>query len=84
MEDQVAVALRVIKAFSSHSSAAPDDVALLRAWAAPDDDNCDPDELACMVIQETLKQRIRPPDLREKGLIPFAPGLASEPQYRLG
>ena len=57
MESRMAVAMRVINLMSAHQAAAPEDVALLRAWAAHEDRNRTPDELAYRIIEVDLLRR---------------------------
>jgi len=57
MESRMTVAMRVIDLMSAHQAASPEDVALLRAWAAPDDRNRLPEELACSIIEGDLLRR---------------------------
>jgi hypothetical protein len=54
MENQIAVAMRVIQSAAIRESAPPEDVALLRAEAAPENRHRDPYELACLVIEAEL------------------------------
>lgn len=55
--DKMTVALRVLAAINNHMNPDSEDVAFLR-------DNCsdrrdyDPDELACVVIQELIERRL--------------------------
>ena len=57
MESRMTVAMRVIKLMSTHQAAAPEDLALLRGWTAPEDGNRTLDELACLVIEAELLRR---------------------------
>jgi hypothetical protein len=57
METQMTVAMRVINLMSAHQAASPEDVALLRSWASPEDRTLVPDELACLVIEAELLRR---------------------------
>jgi hypothetical protein len=61
--DKMAVALRVLHAISLKGKPDPADVVLLRAYC-PDGRDLDPDELACMAIQEALKAQR---EQRERG-----------------
>jgi len=54
--DKTAVALRVLTAINERKEPEDRDVALLRAYC-PDHRDLDPDEMACMVIQQALEAR---------------------------
>jgi len=54
--DKTAVALRVLTAFNNQHVPAECDVLLLRAYC-PDCRDLGPDEMACVVIQDAMKQK---------------------------
>ena len=51
--DKTAVALRVLSAINNRQQPEERDLVLLRAYC-PDTRNLSPDEMACIVIQETV------------------------------
>ena len=57
MESRMTVAMRAIQSATAREAIAPEDVALLRAWASPENRNKEPDELACLVIEVVLIRR---------------------------
>ena len=56
--EKAAAAVRVITAINNRKTPEERDVFLLRLYC-PDYRHCDPDELACFAIQESLKRRQR-------------------------
>ena len=65
--DLTAIARRVLAAINDRKPPEDGDVALLRAYY-PDHSDCDPDELACIVIQEGLKARMDARQARSAGV----------------
>jgi hypothetical protein len=56
--EKIAVALRVLTAINNRRHPDPNDVVLLRAYC-PEGRDLDPDELACMAIQQEREHRER-------------------------
>jgi hypothetical protein len=54
--EKTAVAIRVLTAINNRQTPTDGDVLLLRAYC-PDHRDLDPDELACLVIQEAMERR---------------------------
>jgi hypothetical protein len=64
--DKTAVALRVLTAINHKQEPDPKDVVLLRAYC-PEGRDLEPDEMACMVIQDVLKLLKKNREQRERG-----------------
>ena len=64
--EKTAVALRVLAAINDKHKPNESDVALLHTYY-PDHQELDPDEMACIVIQEVLERKKRIREVRKLG-----------------
>jgi hypothetical protein len=64
--DTTKIALRVLTAINKRERPKEDDLVALRAHA-PDHGGLDPDELACVVIQQAMEQRRTARETRVNG-----------------
>jgi hypothetical protein len=60
MKERMEVALRVLASTLNGTKPTSADIELLQHWIAPGERFADPDELACMVINEEIQSRKNP------------------------
>ena len=60
MKERTEVALRVLASTLNRTNPTSADIELLQDWIAPGERFADPDELACMVINEEIQRRKNP------------------------
>ena len=64
MKERLEVALRVLASTLNGTNPTSADIELLQGWIAPGERFADPDELACMVLNEEIQRRKNPRIMR--------------------